>query len=99
MSFKLPKIKGTQIGLKNPESVDEIKKDMLEGRFEFHERHARVGGVRDLAGTYYVVDGHHRFVAAFELLEETGQVRFVQELLYWGKWDELQYPHLERRPL
>ena len=99
MASGLPRIRGTQVGLKNPGNIDKIKEDMLTGRFTYQELQARIGGVRDHQGTYYIVDGHHRMVAAFELYQETGDLKFIQELLFWGKWDEVEYPHPQRRPL
>src|SRR5262249_28883592 len=62
-----PRIRGTQLGLKNPALVDQLKAAMRAGQFHFHEIRAQVGGVRDRKGVYHVVDGHHRIVAAWEI--------------------------------
>ena len=96
---RLPPIRGTQIGLKFPDQVDNIKADMKAGRFDFQERRARIGGVRDTRGVYHVIDGHHRMVAAIELMRETGDPAAVFELLRWGNWAEEQPRPFHSRPL
>ncbi|EIJ42389.1 hypothetical protein BegalDRAFT_1505 [Beggiatoa alba B18LD] len=61
----LPIIKGTQRGLRNPELVDQIKNDMLNGNFNYSELRAQIAGYLD-DGKYYVTEGHHRMTAALE---------------------------------
>lgn len=92
----LPRIRGTQVGLRNPSAVDAMKADMRGGLFRFSEPEGQVGGVLDPRGTYHIKDGHHRMVAALELLEETGDDRYVRELLAWGRWDESTAPRASR---
>ncbi len=48
----IPKIRGTQIGLRNPKYVDLLKADMLQEKFAYHEPRAQVGGVLDARGVY-----------------------------------------------
>ena len=60
----LPRIYGTQIGLRDPAVVEQIKADMLNNQFAFAEVRARLSGVIDPAGCYYVLIGHHRLAAA-----------------------------------
>ena len=86
----LPRIRGTQLGLARPAQVDQIKADMLAGRFAFGESAARLDGVRDRRGVYYVKDGHHRMVAAMEIYRETGDSHFVLELVRWGRWNDTE---------
>jgi hypothetical protein len=77
--------------------VDRIKADMLAGRFAYHEVRARIGGYRDARGRYHVEEGHHRTVAALEILAETGDSTPVRELLRWGSWaDEPKAPTISR---
>jgi filamentous hemagglutinin len=95
----LPRLRGTQIGLRNWPLVDQIKSDMRAGRYAFDERRGQIGGVRDRRGTYYVIEGHHRMAAALELFHETGDTAPVWELLRWGRWTELDKPPSDRRPL
>ena len=83
-----PRIRGTQVGLRNPASVDAIKADMRAGLFGYSEPRGRVGGVLDAHGTYHIEDGHHR-MAALELFRQTGDDRSVRELLAWGRWEDL----------
>ena len=70
MARDLPAIRGTQVGLKNPALVDQIKVKMRAGQFPYHEIGCRVIGIRDSNGTYHVKEGHHRMVAAMELYRE-----------------------------
>ena len=95
----LPRIRGTQIGLRDWSLVDSLKADMRVGRYSFQERRGQIGGVRDRRGIYYVVEGHHRLVAALELFRETSDERAVLELLRWGRWTDVQKPPSDRRPL
>jgi hypothetical protein len=83
----LPRIRGTQIGLKKPWLVDTIKADMRDGRFAYEAIRGRIGGVRDRRGCYHVVEGHHRMVAALEIYYETRDSRPARELLQHGRWD------------
>jgi hypothetical protein len=48
---RLPRIQGTQIGLRDPANVDAIKADMRAGRFRFSDPEGQVGGVLDPQGT------------------------------------------------
>ena len=95
----LPRIRGTQIGLKKPWLVDQIKADMREGRFAFEEMRGRIGGVRDRDGWYHVVEGHHRMAAALELYQETGDSAPVRELLHRGRWTARDCAPAFSRPL
>ena len=83
-SDALPKIRETQIGLKKPWLVDQIKADMRNGRYAYLEIQGRIGGVLDRRGCYHVVEGHHRMAAAMELYYETGDSLPVRELLHRG---------------
>jgi len=94
-----PKIRGSQIGLKKPWLVDQIKADMRDGRFQFQEIRGRIGGVRDRRGRYHVIEGHHRMVAALEIYFETGDAGPVRELIRWGVWDYREHGPRFNRPL
>ena len=94
-----PKIRGTQIGLKQPRLVDEIKSAMRADAFRFGELQARIGGVRDAKGVYHIVDGHHRVVAALELWSESRDSSPLRKLLEFGRWDEVDHAPRESRPL
>ena len=83
----LPKIRGTQIGLKKPWLVDQIKADMWGGCFDYVAVRGRIGGVLDDRGCYHVVEGHHRMAAALEIYREKGDSAPVRELLQCGRWD------------
>jgi len=93
----VPKIRGTQIGLSNPEQIDQIKADMLAGRFDYSA--SRIAGVRDPRGVYYVKVGHHRMVAAFEIFKENRDPSPVLALLSWGNWSDVEKPPVDARPM
>ncbi|MBY0523728.1 MAG: hypothetical protein K2R98_10035 [Gemmataceae bacterium] len=96
---RLPRIRGTQTGLSNPNQVDQIKADMRSGDYKFNELRGRISGVTDPHGTYYVMVGHHRMVAALELYAETGEPDFVFTLLEWGFWDDVVRVPINSRPM
>ncbi len=95
----IPRIRGMQVGLREPSTVDRIKRAMLTGRFVYHEARGRVGGYRDSRGTYYVNDGHHRTVAALEILTERGDETPLRELLRWGVWSDVPKRPIGSRPM
>lgn len=97
--LRLPRIRGTQIGLRDAPLVDQIKSDMRAERYAFEERRGQIGGVRDRRGIYYVIEGHHRMAAALECFSESGDPTAVLELLRWGLWTEVEKPPSDRRPL
>src|SRR5262245_43975887 len=94
--IRLPRIRGTQIGLRNPLLVEAIKADMRTARYRYSAPEGRIGGVLDPNGTYHVEDGHHRMVAALELYHETGDAQYVRELLAAGRWENLLAPRSSR---
>ena len=92
-------MRGTQVGLRNPRLIDQLKADMLGGRYRFEAREGQIGGVRDRKGTYHVIEGHHRVVAALEIYGETGNAGYVSELLRLGRWTEVESAPTISRPL
>lgn len=99
MPNAIPRIRGTQIGLRDPALVDKIKNQMKAGTFQFQEWQNRMGGVRDLLGTYHVIEGHHRMVAALELFHETKDAAAVLELLRHGRFDVAERSPRDSRPM
>lgn len=95
----VPHIRGTQIGLGSAAQVATIKADMQSGRYAYQEPRGQISGVRDMSGTYHVKDGHHSMAAAAEIYRESGDPAVVLELLRWGKWDEVDQPPIDSRPL
>jgi filamentous hemagglutinin len=95
----LTRIRGTQIGLRDADLIDRLKRDMVAGRFAYQETQGRIGGVRDRHGRYHVIEGHHRMVAAVELFRETGDETAVRNLIQWGMWTDQDSPPSDSRPL
>ncbi len=96
---RLPVIRGTQIGLRDPALVDRIKADMGNRSYGYEEKRGRIGGVIDPRGRYYVREGHHRIVAALEIYRETGDLTPVLEPLRHGEWADRPRPPSDARPL
>jgi hypothetical protein len=94
----LPKIRGTQIGLRDPAQVERLKSAMKAREYAFAEKHGQIAGVHDAKGTYHIVDGHHRMAAALEIFHETGDDKAVQTLLFWGRWANVVHPPRDSRP-
>jgi hypothetical protein len=94
-----PTLRGTQRGLKNRALAEQIRSDMLQGRFYFQETRAIISGVIDPRGVYYVIEGHHRMAAAMDIYKKTGDPSYVLELIRWGKWDHVEYRPIDGRPL
>jgi filamentous hemagglutinin len=94
-----PKIRGTQIGLKNPVLVDNIKVAMRDGQYAFGEARGQIGGYVDARGAYHVIEGHHRMAAALEIERETGDSTSVLTLLLLGDWEYQVRPLRESRPM
>lgn len=95
---RLPKIRSGigQTALSSPDSVDQLKEDMLAGRFDYEREGSRVFGWLDDRGTYYICEGHHRIVAALEIFSETGDRSYLDLLLEHGQW-ETTAPPKDRR--
>jgi RHS repeat-associated protein len=99
ISESIPNIKGTQVGLRDPASVDRLKNDMLSGNFNFEADFGRIGGYIDNKGNYYVGAGHHRMVAAMEIYKATGDASYIRKLIKNGRWTPIDKPPVDMRPL
>lgn len=86
----LPKIYGTQKGLRNPELVGKIKESMLTGKFNYSSMRGRIGGYLDSKGRYFVSEGHHRMAAAKEILKDLGDSEPIKKLLQYGRWEKVK---------
>ena len=95
----LPRIRGTQIGLRDPALVDTIKEAMLAGEYAYRETRGMIAGVRDPFGVYHVIEGHHRMVAALEIFREHDDDRCVRLLLEHGRWPDITYVPSDSRPM
>jgi|ERR1019366_2892750 hypothetical protein len=94
----LPRIRGTQIGLRDPALVDRLKSAMSAGQYAFDEQRGQIGGIVDRQGVYHVVDGHHRMAAALELFREFGEDEAMRQLLFWGRWTLRRDAPVDSRP-
>jgi filamentous hemagglutinin len=94
----IPRIRGTQIGLRDSDLVDRLKADMSAGRYFFQEARGQIGGVIDPRGDHHVIDGHHRMAAALEIFRETGDDNAVRMLVVWGWWGAVEKAPSDSRP-
>ncbi|HDS7112718.1 TPA: RHS domain-containing protein [Klebsiella aerogenes] len=86
LGLKPPKVKGTQKGLKYPDYVDVVKEKMSKEDFDYSKIANQIDGYYDSKSTYHVGDGHHRMAAAIELYKETGDDRYICNLLKMVNW-------------
>lgn len=56
-------------------------------------------GYRDAKGVYYITEGHHRMVAAFEVYKSTGNASAINALLQNGTWRTVTSAPAAARPL
>jgi hypothetical protein len=92
------RIRGTQIGVRDPGLVDRLKADMLADFYAFHELRGQIGGLIDSHGVYHVIEGHHRMLAALEIFSETGNNHAVEMMMQWGLWAHVEHPPIDSRP-
>ncbi|WP_458573806.1 hypothetical protein [Lonsdalea quercina] len=81
-------IKIMQVGLRNPQQVDQIKNDMASGNYRFTAPEGRIAGYIDNKGNYYISEGNHRMVAAQEIYKKTGDRSYIEKLLQNGSWTQ-----------
>ncbi|QGU89257.1 hemagglutinin repeat-containing protein [Erwinia sorbitola] len=81
-------IKSMQVGLRNPQQVDQLKNDMVSGNYKFTAPEGRIAGYVDSKGSYYISEGNHRMVAAQEIYKKTGDVSYVEKLIQNGSWTQ-----------
>jgi filamentous hemagglutinin len=81
-------IKSMQVGLRDPQQVDQIKGDMLSGNYRFTAPEGRIAGYVDSKGNYYISEGNHRMVAAQEIYKKTGDTSYIEKLLQNGSWTQ-----------
>ncbi|WP_205954124.1 hemagglutinin repeat-containing protein [Pantoea stewartii] len=81
-------IKSMQIGLRNPQQVDQLKNDMLSGNYKFTAPEGRIAGYIDSKGIYYISEGNHRMVAAQEIYKKTGDASYIEKLIQNGSWTQ-----------
>ncbi|MSP18785.1 MAG: hypothetical protein EXR74_04360 [Bdellovibrionales bacterium] len=80
----------TQSGLTAEKSsqIDDLKKRMREGTFEFNDNRQVSGLYHERSDTYFVSEGHHRLAAALEIAKEDGDWSFFKKLVQKGYWDK-----------
>jgi filamentous hemagglutinin len=81
-------IKSMQVGLRNPQQVDQLKNDMLSGNYKFTAPEGRIAGYVDSKGNYYISEGNHRMVAAQEIYQKTGDASYIEKLIQNGSWTQ-----------
>lgn len=88
-----------QVGLKNPQQVDQIKNDMLNGSYRFTAPEGRIAGWIDSKGNYYISEGNHRMVAAQEIYKKTGDTSYIEQLLQNGSWTQSKNAPAGAKPM
>ena len=81
-------IKSMQVGLRNPQQVDQLKNDMVSGNYKFTAPEGRIAGYVDSKGNYYISEGNHRMVAAQEIYNKTGDASYIEKLIQNGSWTQ-----------
>nr|WP_240153822.1 hypothetical protein [Erwinia amylovora] len=92
-------IKSMQIGLRNPQQVDQIKNDMLSSNYRFTAPEGRIAGYIDSKGNYYISEGNHRMVAAQEIYKNTGDASYIEKLLQNGSWTQAKNAPAGAKPM
>lgn len=72
--------------LREPASVDQIKLDMKNNKYNSSEDKAIIAGSVEKQGVYMITEGNHRAVAAKELYEETGSSTYLENLIKNERW-------------
>ncbi|MBG2803730.1 filamentous hemagglutinin N-terminal domain-containing protein [Proteus mirabilis] len=92
-------IKSGQVGLSDPDAVDLIKADMLKNFYSYKAPSGIIAGYIDKKGIYYVTEGNHRMVAAVEIYNEIGEIKYINQLLDNGSWTKIENPIVDSKPL
>lgn len=92
-------IKSGQVGLSDPDAVDLIKADMLKNFYSYKAPSGIIAGYIDKKGVYYVTEGNHRMVAAVEIYNEIGEIKYINQLLDNGSWTKIDNPIVDSKPL
>lgn len=77
----IPDIRGHTKKLRNHDLVDDIKRDMLNNQYEYDSARGIISGIEDANGIIHIQEGQHRINAALEIFEETGDAKYVNQLL------------------
>ena len=92
-------IKSMQVGLRNPQQIDQIKNDMTSGNYRFTSPEGRIAGYIDSKGNYYISEGNHRMVAAQEIYKKTGDRSYIEKLLQNGSWTQTKNAPAGAKPM
>ncbi|MCW6553757.1 VENN motif pre-toxin domain-containing protein, partial [Yersinia ruckeri] len=92
-------IKSMQVGLRDPQQVDQIKGDMLSGNYRFTAPEGRIAGYVDSKGNYYISEGNHRMVAAQEIYKKTSDASYIEKLLQNGSWTQTKKAPAGAKPM
>lgn len=92
-------IKSMQVGLRNPQQVDQIKGDMLSGNYRFTAPEGLIAGYVDSKGNYYISEGNHRMVAAQEIYKKTSDASYIEQLLQNGSWTQAKNAPAGAKPM
>jgi hypothetical protein len=89
----IPRIRSAeeQAVLPRSTTIDQLKLDMLTGRFRYESWEGQISGWIDKE-TYFISEGHHRVNAALEIYWETGDRSYLDRLLEHGRWSPATPP-------
>ena len=79
--------------------IDDFKKRMLDGTFQYEDYRQVSGLYHERSGTYFVNEGHHRLAAALEIAKEKGDWRFFKKLIERGYWSKTEAVPDRKYPL
>jgi filamentous hemagglutinin len=92
---ELPKIFGSRGGTTTAEKVAELKNAMLKGEYRFNAPEGQIGGWVNSKGEYMIGEGHHRMQAAIEAAKQSGNSKYIDQLLQNGVWTRVdEFPTL-----
>jgi len=85
--------------LRNVTQIPRIIQAMKNGTYQYNSARGIIAGYIDAKGVYYISDGHHRVVAAQEILRTTGNAEPLKQLIANGRWTSVATPPPGARPM
>lgn len=85
-------VKSMQKGTLSRDIVNNKKTNMLlDNAYDFTAKENQIGGYKNTTtGEYVINEGNHRFQAAREIFEETGNSSYIDGLIKNGRWTNIK---------